>query len=91
MNVEERNEKIIEVVNVAIDKTRRQACEILRGVRKIAINDVINQALFILNTHEVEDIPIILRSARRRISESAPGMGYYLEEAAEKVAKLLKE
>lgn len=91
MNIEERDNRIEEIVNEAIDKTRLQIFDLLRGVNRIGAIQIMQQVLFILNIHEVEDIPIILRSARRRISESAPGMGYYLEEAADKVAKLLKE
>ena len=91
MNIEERENRIEEIVNEAIDKTRLQIFDLLRGVNRIGAIQIMQQVLFILNIHEVEDIPIILRSARRRISESAPGMGYYLEEAADKVAKLLKE
>lgn len=91
MNIEERDNKIEEIANEAIDKTRLQIFDLLHGVNLIGAIQIMQQALFILNIHEVEDIPIILRSARRRISESAPGIGYYLDEAAEKVAKLLKE
>lgn len=91
MNIEERDNRIEEIANEAIDKTRLQIFDLLRGVNRIGAIQIMQQALFILNIHEVEDIPIILRSARRRISESAPDIGYYLEEAAEKVAKLLKE
>lgn len=91
MNIEERDNRIEEIVNEAIDKTRLQIFDLLRGVNRIGAIQIMQQALYILNTHQVEDIPIVLKATVRKIGRSTPGIGYHLDAAAEKVAKLLKE
>ena len=58
MNIEERDNMIEEIVNEAIDKTRLQIFDLLRGVNRIGAIQIMQQAIYILNTHQVEDIPI---------------------------------
>lgn len=91
MNIEERDNKIEEIVNEAIDKTRLQIFDLLHGLNRIGAIQILQQAIDILNTQQVEDIQIELKVTVQEIGRPTPGIGYHLDEAADKVAKLLKE
>lgn len=91
MNIEERDNKIVEIVNEAIYKMQIDIFDFLHGVNRKGAIQIMRKAIYILNTHDIEDIPIVLKSTARTIGRSTPGIGYHLDAAADKVAKLLKE